>query len=235
MNKIIISGSSSGIGQSIAEHLLALQNTVVGLARQHDKFVPDTNFYQPFTIDFSQMKTLESALKELRQQHNDANTIIASAGYGQFAELEQWSLHDMQQIMNVNFLSQAMLIKTFLPLMKQKKQGRIIVIGSECALQGAKKASLYAASKFALRGFCQSLRQECSTANISVTLINPGLTRTPFFDELNFKPAADESNAITAQQIAKTVVDLLSLENNCVVEEINLQPMCKQIEKMTGA
>lgn len=231
MNKILISGSSSGIGKEIAIRLLEDGKHVVGLARHHEKFPSHFNEYTPFTIDFSKISSLEISLKELAKQHPQIDTLILSAGYGQFAELEQWSVQDMQTLMNVNFLSQAILIKTFLPSMKNQKSGRIIVIGSECALQGNKKASLYCASKFALRGFCQSIRKECASSNISVTLINPGLTRTPFFDELNFEPASGEAYAITPQQIADCVMQCLKFESNCVVEEINLQPMMNGIDK----
>ena len=62
-----------------------------------------------------------------------------------------------------------------------EKHGHIIVLGSEAALRGAKKGSIYAASKFALRGFLQALREEVSSSGIRITLINPGMVRTTFF------------------------------------------------------
>lgn len=231
MKKIIVSGSSSGIGKEIALRLLPDNYQVVGLARNHKKFQPHNEKYSPYTIDFSNVAALESSLKELQALHSDIDAIIVSAGYGKFSQLEQWSLQDMQTMMNVNFMSQALLIKTFLPRMKNNKKGRIIVIGSECALQGNKMASMYCASKFALRGFCQSLRKECATSNITVTMINPGLTRTPFFDQLAFKPAAGQEHAITPQQIADCVMQCLHMDPNCVIEEINLQPLINKVEK----
>lgn len=231
MNNILLTGSSSGIGKEITLRLLNAGNKVVGMARHHAKFQPQHETYIPYTIDFSKINLLEMALKELASLYPELDTLILSAGYGKFATLEQWSLHDMQTMMNVNFLSQVMVVKAFLPNMKKNKKGRIIVIGSECALRGDKQASIYSASKFALRGFCQSIRRECAASNIAVTLINPGLTRTPFFDDLSFYPGNEEIHAITPQQIADCVMQCLSLDKNCVVEEINLQPLVGKVER----
>lgn len=231
MKKIIIAGSSSGIGKAIAEKLLLENHQIIGLARHHHKFTPDIEKYQTYTIDFSKIELLEKQFKQIQIEHSDIDAIICSVGYGEFKELEQFSVDRMMNMLNVNFLSQAILIKTFLASLKTKKSGQIILIGSESALEGQKKGSMYCASKFALRGFSQSLRKECSTANITVTLINPGFVDTPFFDDLNFRPATGESHTILPEQIANMVSLIVAENSNCVYEEINLQPLKKVLEK----
>jgi len=227
MKKILISGSSSGMGRAFAEKMLHENYEVIGLARDHSKFRPDTPHYHTYTVDFSKIQLLEQQFKTIQEHHPVLDVIVSSAGYGEFCELEQLSLARMQNMLNVNFLSQAVLIKFFLPVMKMNKSGKIIIIGSECALEGQKKGSLYCASKFALRGFAQSLRKECVTANISVTMINPGLVDTAFFDDLSFRPGRDSYNAIQPGQVADIIALVVNQENNCVVEEINLQPLKK--------
>lgn len=229
--KILISGSSSGIGRSITELLLAEQHIVIGLARNHQKFQPDKERYVSYTVDFSAMNDLESHLKKIQKEHSDVDAIICSAGYGEFVELEQFSLAKMQTMLNVNFLSQALLVKTFLPQFKRRQAGKIILLGSECALEGQKKGSIYCATKFALRGFAQSLRKECASSQVNVTLINPGMVDTPFFKNLNFRPAAGDEHAIQSKQIAELVLMLLRQKNNFVYEEVNLQPMKRVIAR----
>lgn len=231
MKKVLIAGSSSGIGRAIAEKVLAANHFVIGLARHHHKFTPASDNYVPYAIDFADLNQLENQLKILQREHSQIDALICSVGYGEFSEIEQFSLAKMQTLFNVNFLSQALLVKTFLPKMKQVKSGKIIFIGSECALEGQKKGSMYCASKFALRGFSQSLRKECTSSNIHITLINPGFVDTPFFEDLDFRPAPGKTHAIQPTQVANLVSLILNEEENCVYEEINLQPMKKVLEK----
>jgi len=227
MKKILITGSSKGIGKACTLKLLGEGYQIIGIARTHEKF----NHYYPYHIDLAAMHLLESHFKKIAAEHPDIQAIVCSAGYGQFVELEQFSYAQMQAILNVNFLSQALLIKTFLPMLKKTAQAKIILLGSECALEGQKKGSMYCASKFALRGFAQSLQQECRSSNLAITLINSGMVRTTFFDELDFQPGNEEGNAILPEQIAETISMLLKLENNCVMQEINCQPMKKVLQK----
>ncbi len=231
MKNILITGSSSGMGKAIAQRLLAMGHCVIGLARDHQKFDPQHKHYHSYSIDFSCADQLEDQLKQLSKQHPRIDVIVCSAGYGQFQNLEQFSFQQMCELMQVNFLSQALLIKIFLPQMKQRQSGQIILMGSECSLEGYKQATLYCASKFALRGFSQSLRKECASAHVGVSLINPGLVDTPFFDELNFRPGEHSANAIQPEQIAQTVELLVNMDHNCLFEEINLQPIKKVISK----
>lgn len=230
MKKIIVSGSTSGIGKIVSERLISLGFGVIGLARQHNKFNKMDNYF-PYATDFSDINELSKILHQISMDHPSIHGIICCAGYGIFKELEQFSISQMQNLMNVNFLSQAILIKTFLSILKSESLGKIIIMGSECALEGQKKGTLYCASKFALRGFCQSLRKECTSANVSVTLINPGMVKTPFFDTLDFEPGDEIHNSIDPNQIADTIILLMHTQNNCVFEEINLQQMKKVIKK----
>src|SRR3990167_5542114 len=152
MKKVLISGSSSGMGAALAHRLVQQGVTVVGLARDHAKLNLMHANYLPFVVDFSQMQRLETSLKQIRSTHSDIDAMISCCGYGHFAELEQFSFAAMQKMMNVNFLSQALLVKTFIADLKKRQNAKIIFIGSECSLSGQKKGSMYCASKFALRG-----------------------------------------------------------------------------------
>lgn len=230
MKTILIAGSSSGIGRAIAEKVLQENNRVIGLARHRQTFAHD--YYITYKIDFSKINELETHFKTISQEHAKIDALICSVGFGDFAFVEQFSVQRMQHLLNVNFLSQAILIKTFLPKFKRQGYGKIILIGSECALEGQKQGAMYCASKFALRGFAQSLRKECVANNVAVTLINPGFVATPFFEALEFAPAEGEEFSIQAEQIASLISTIMNEKNNCVYEEINLQPMKKAIKKI---
>lgn len=226
----VIVGATGGIGSLIADQQLSEGNRIVSMGREQKK----RNFperYEHYICDLEKPELVEIKAKEVSKKYKEIDGLILSAGFGNFGELEQFSLAQMQMMMNVNFLSQALITKILLPNLKQTHNSKIIAIASEASLHGARKGTLYCATKFALRGFMQSLRMECVQSETAVTLINPGLVDTQFFSKLNFKPGQDYGNSINPEQIAKTVAIILQMENNCVFEEINLQPLKKVIQK----
>ena len=76
----------------------------------------------------------------------------------------------------------------------------------------------------------RSIREESCSKNIHVSLINPGMVRTSFFNNLDFMPGEDKSNAIEPDDIGKIIIDILSTRNGSVIEEINLSPLKKVIK-----
>ena len=88
----------------------------------------------------------------------------------------------------------------------------------QVALKGGKNGSLYSAAKFGLRGFSQSIRGRV-LQNIHVSLINPGMVRTSFFNNLDFMPGEDKSNAIEPDDIGKIIIDILSTRSGSVIED----------------
>ena len=108
--------------------------------------------------------------------------------------------------------------------------GKLILIGSEAGLKGGQKGSVYSATKFGLRGFAQSIREETAKNNIFVTVINPGMVRGKFFDDKSFHPGKSKENAIEPGDIAKVVHNLLHENLAMVFDEINISQMKKVIE-----
>lgn len=222
MKKALISGTSRGIGRSIATKLLDNDWSVVGLSRsESDIECPN---YTHIQIDLGNLKNLSNQLKDLEKTHPDCDAIICNAGMGAFGHLEELSFDKIEEVIHLNFLSHVYLIKIFLPGLKRKKSGNIIGIGSEAALEGKRKGSIYCASKFALRGFMQALREECASDGIGVTLINPGMVNTPFFDPLNFSHGEQQDEFISPEDIAASVFLVTEMRPGTVVDEINLSP-----------
>ena len=226
---ILITGSSSGIGRAISVKLLEEGATVYGIARNHKKFQPDTDRYKAITVDLTDLHTIPEKLSDLLVSNPEIDGFISNAGYGNFDNLENFSPERISSYINDNLTSHLVVTRCLLPHFKTRNRGNIILMGSEAALEGAKKGSLYCAAKFGLRGFSQSIRQETSNKDIRVTLINPGMVRTAFFDELKFRPGDDDDNAIEAKDIANVVVNILSMRSGTVIDEINLTPQKKVI------
>lgn len=222
----VISGASSGIGLAITQALLDSGYSVVGLARNFSRSGLEHPDFQGIELDLADLDALPAALGNILDAlHLPVSVLINNAGIGKMGFLEQLSVADMRRVMDLNFMSHAIITKAFLPGMKQCQQGDIIFLGSEAALQGARQGSIYCASKFALRGFAQSLREECGKSHVRVTLINPGAVRTPFFRDLSFEPGAAADNAIDSCDVAAAVLLVLNSRPGTVIDEINLTPL----------
>jgi len=140
-------------------------------------------------------------------------------------------LADFRRLVDTNLVSTLFLVKHFLPRMKQNGGGDIVLMGSESSLNGAKAGAVYCATKFAIRGLAQSLRADCSTANIRVILVNPGPVESSFFDELNFEPQEGDEFVIPTESVAKAIVSALNQPRSVVVDEVNIQPIKRSFKK----
>ncbi|MBW6453015.1 MAG: SDR family NAD(P)-dependent oxidoreductase, partial [Methyloprofundus sp.] len=202
---VLITGASSGIGRACARTLLEQGHEVIGVSRNCLQFTQTHPHFSSAPIDFSDLTTLPDKIKQLSKQYPAIDSIVFSAGKGQFSSLEEFSFGQIQEIMNLNFVSQSFLAKGFLPALKRKPCADLIFIGSEAALAGSRKGSIYCASKFALRGFSQALRDECAKSSVRVSLINPGMVKTDFFNTLSFAPGAQASQHLLAKDVADAV------------------------------
>jgi len=227
---LLVTGASSGIGRAIARKLLQQGHSVIGCSRDCSQFIKAHSHFHPLPIDFSQLAEIAPKIKLLEKSHPDLNGVIFSAGFGQFGSLEQFSYSQIEQLITVNLTSQIFLTRALLPGLKRKQHSHLIYIGSEAALNGSRKGTIYCASKFALRGFTQGLREECNNSTVRISLINPGMVKTPFFEKLSFKPGDNPGNAIDADDIAETITYILNSNPNIVIDEINLNPSTKVIQ-----
>lgn len=230
MRRILISGCSSGIGLATSKKLLQDGHQLIGLSRRDPK-LPFDNF-SFFPCDLTNLEHLEELLKKI-QKDFEIDALILNAAKGFFGNIEECSIKEIKELLELNFLSHVLLAKIFLPLFKKKKKGDLIFIGSEAALKGRQKGSIYCATKFALRGFAQAIREECSSSNIRVSIIEPGMVRTPFYDPLNFSPGKREEEALIAEDIAEVISLIFRLNNRAVCEEIILSPLKRVISSKT--
>ncbi|PIS00574.1 MAG: short-chain dehydrogenase [Chlamydiae bacterium CG10_big_fil_rev_8_21_14_0_10_35_9] len=219
--KILLTGASSGIGLSTAKLLLNKGFSVIGLSRTKPPI--DHPLFTYFKIDL--MHITEDLCKELLETTGPIDALICNAGQGKFSNLEEFSFAQIKDLMEINFTSHALLTRFFLPHLKRRSHANIVFIGSEAALLGKRKGTVYCASKFALRGFAQALRDECSTSSVRISIFQPGMTDTPFFDRLDFKPDI----SIDPEQIAKTILFILSTGPDVVFDEITLSPVKKKL------
>jgi len=227
---VLVTGASSGIGRAIARNLLQQGHHVIGVSRDSGKFIRQMANFTPVQLDLSRLKELPQKIRELELAVPGIDVVVLCAGRGQFGSVEEFSYAQIEGLMTLNFTSQAFLVKALLPALKRKEHADLIFIGSEAALKGSRKGAMYCASKFAVRGFTQALREECGKSNVRVCLINPGMVKTAFFDPLSFEPGDESCNFIEPEDVAEAVSYVLNSRAQIVVDEINLSPLNKVVK-----
>jgi short-subunit dehydrogenase len=225
MKQWIVTGSSSGIGLEITKILLKMGKKVIGISRTAPKELKSDN-YQHLSFDLNHLESISSLKFDLDQLEG----VIFSHGYGLFKNLEEFSDSQIFELVNVNLLSTVLLTKLFIPSLKKLEKSFLIYLGSEAGIQGKTRSSIYSLTKFGLRGFVQSVRKECATSSVKVSMIQPGMTRTPFYDNLYFEPKPEEKHAIDPEDIAKILPLIIESSIGSCFEEINLSPQANAVK-----
>ncbi|XP_070584202.1 retinol dehydrogenase 8-like [Erythrolamprus reginae] len=186
---VLITGCSSGIGLALATKLakdkqrrfkvIATMRNIIKKEKLEAAIGPALNqTLEIRQLDVCDEKSIHNCINSIPQRHIDI--LINNAGLGSIGPIECQSIEEMKAIMETNFFGVVRMIKEVLPDMKKRRNGHIVVISSVLGLQGIIFNDIYAASKFAIEGFCESLIIQALRFNIFVSLIEPGPVVTEF-------------------------------------------------------
>ena len=228
----IVTGSSSGIGQSFTEQLLQKGATVYGLSRSskrmesHKKKLGNVGAdYIPVQMDISDHDAIEHWVKQtFADASHYPDILINNAGLGYFDNVEDLSLEKFEQMMQVNVSGVFYLTRHITPLMKANyKICHIINIASVAALLGNPKISVYNATKYALRGFSDALFKELRYDGIKVSCFFPGSIATHFFDEID--EIEVHNGMMHPDEVAETLIFVLERSDNFLINELTMRPL----------
>ncbi|KAK7167287.1 hypothetical protein R3I94_001623 [Phoxinus phoxinus] len=187
--KVLVTGCSSGIGLAVAVRLAKdklRRFKVVATMRDLDKREAlETAAGETLnrSLEIRQLDaTCEDSIRECVNGLSDrrVDVLVNNAGVGMIGPLECQSVSDMQELFNTNFFGLVRLVKELLPDMKRHQSGHIVVMSSVLGIQGLLFNDIYAASKFAVEGFCESLAVQAMKFNVKMTLVEPGPVVTEF-------------------------------------------------------
>ena len=210
MKNAIVTGFSSGIGKAIVNILENNDFVVIQLESR-----------------LEDLRSLEVEVKEI-VKNDDIDLLVNCAGIGIFQPHEEISISKIKELIDVNLTAPIVLTNLLLRSLK-KTQGHIINVASIEATTHSKFSALYTATKSGLRDFGLSLFEELRKSGVGVTTINPDLTQTNFFDELQFEPSQKENCSLLPETVAQTVIDILN--TNGVITDITIRPQKFEIKK----
>src|SRR5699024_36572 len=161
----IVTGASSGLGRSFSTALVQKGATVYGLARNEAKLnaVKDEvgNRFIPVSLDVTRHEAIKSWVKETFSADLKPDILINNAGLGLFGDTYKLSLEEWNELLNTNVSGIFYMCRNIIPLMKSNEQVcHIVNMSSIAGKVGNPQMSGYNASKFAVRGFSESLFQE---------------------------------------------------------------------------
>ncbi|KAF7196922.1 Oxidoreductase claN [Pseudocercospora fuligena] len=179
----LITGASSGFGAAIAIHALEIGHIVVATARsveQAKKAYPVIEELGGIwlTLDVTSPNT-EVIVSEAVKKHH-VNVLINNAGYALRGVLEDLSMHQLRDQMEANLFGALACTKGALPHFRERKAGTIVNISSTSGISGNAGYTAYAASKFAMEGWSESLAAEMACFGVRVLVVEPGGFRTNF-------------------------------------------------------
>ena len=206
MKTILITGSSSGFGKEMSESLACLGFHVLATMRnaeiRHDIFDHlDQNTKKNITLynlDVSSDADIESLYNELQSKNIVIDVLINNAGYAIYGALEEFTMLQIRQQMEVNYFGVVKMIKQFLPMLRQS-EGKIINISSLMGEFSMPLGSCYSASKFAVEGITECLAYELRPYKVQVTSILPGAHRTGFIDAINWSDGQSNKSIYKGQ------------------------------------
>lgn len=191
---VLITGCSSGIGYATC--LVFARNNFMTYGSVRDiskaeKIQEITNSEKlPLKIvrlDVNDGESIRIAIQSIVSDSGRIDVLINNAGYGMFGPIEEISIEEIKKQFETNFFGTIRLIKAIVPIMRKQRNGTIVNISSMVGRFGVPLNAAYVSSKFALEGLSESISFELEEFGIKVILVEPGVVKTNFFQNLKIK------------------------------------------------
>jgi 3-oxoacyl-[acyl-carrier protein] reductase len=219
----LVTGGSSGIGQGIAQELIAAGARVAITGRNKEKLEAAAKAMgaHPIQADASKEPDAVRAVKETIEKFGDLDILVNNAGLGVFRPLLELTLSEFQWTFDTNVTGAMLMAREAAKHFVAKKKGNIINIGSTASHRGAPNGTAYYATKFALRGMTECWRYELRKHNIRVMLVNPSEVITNFGAAAGFE-MKDNPSKLRPEDFGHTVRSILEMNDRGFTTEVTV-------------
>lgn len=226
----LVTGGSQGLGAAICQTLAAAGASVIVADIKFDQAEQVARRLQEqglaaiaLPLDITDDQQLETTVQKIVDQYGRIDVLVNNAGTDVTLPIEELTIAEIDQVLNVNLRAPFLLSKLVLPLMKQQGQGHIVNIASTAAKRTWPNATAYHTSKWGLMGFSHALHVEARPYKVKVTAVVAGGMRTPFIlDRFPDTPLDKLQDPI---HVAETVRFILSQPEATVIPEVMVLPM----------
>ena len=225
---VLISGASSGVGQSTAR-LFSQRGYEVFATSRNPASAANIAGVEMLPLDVRADDSVRVCVETVVTRRGRLDVLINNAGYELAGALEELSLEEAKAQFETNFFGVVRMVNAVLPLMRRQKRGYLINVSSLAGLAAIPFLGIYSASKFALEGYTEALRHEVAPFNIQVSMTEAGFLRTPMMNNrqvgahrmTEYDPwyqralnaiRASEENAPGPEVVANTLLEIVSSE-----------------------
>jgi NAD(P)-dependent dehydrogenase (short-subunit alcohol dehydrogenase family) len=185
MSKVwLITGASRGLGRSLTQEALKAGHRVVATARNMERLAEVASKFgesvRTVPLDVTNEAQAKNAVEAAIEAFGGVDVLVNNAGYGNVYPVEDTSLADFRAQIETNLFGVIIMTKALLPHFRERASGHIIQISSIGGRVGPVGRAAYAAAKFGVEGFSESLSKEVGPLGIKVTIVEPGGFRTDF-------------------------------------------------------
>lgn len=207
---VVITGAGSGIGRALAQEF-AGRGAQLALADVNTAALEETRSLLgnakagTYMADVGDAGSVEAFARKVRQDFGRVSILVNNAGVALYGMFEELSLADFEWLFRINFWGVIHGCKFFLPLLHQEKEARIVNISSVFGLIAPPGQTAYGASKYALRGFSESLREELRGSGVSVSCVHPAGISTNIANNARAAAASDPQGQVQARELFNRV------------------------------
>ena len=218
LGTVLITGGASGLGAATVAAVAAAGGRPVVL----DRAPVDSDVDQE-KVDLADRQATELAVRAVSDRTGGIDAVVTCAGIDACGRLEDVDADRWDQVIAVNLLGTAAVVRAALPDLLQR-HGRVVTVASTLGLRALSDATAYCASKFGIVGFTRALAAE-TAGRLGVTMLVPGGMHTSFFDDRDeqYKPAPD-AKLNRPEDVAATIVFALRQPAGCEVRELVVTP-----------
>ncbi|KIA84346.1 short-chain dehydrogenase [Kaistella solincola] len=217
---IIITGTSTGIGFTLAEYLGRKGHKVFGLSRKN----VESEFFKTIPTDITNPAQVENAIAEILKTETRVDVLINNSGMGMVGPVEDSTKEDILKLFNLNLVGSVQMMSAVLPKMREQKSGKIINISSIGSEMGLPFRGFYSASKSALDKVTEAIRYEVSPWNIQVCALHLGDIKT--------RIAENRVKTNVSEPYQKTFGKVYGLMNSHVDDGTEPLEVAEYIEKL---
>lgn len=229
MEKIsVITGGANGLGLCIAKRLVADNKKVLIIDKTDSvklkNFISkNNNMVMFYNCDVSDDKSLKQIAKQIAGKYK-IEYLINNAGVIKVGDFKDNNLSTIKPVFDSTVIGTMLVVRNFLPILKQANEGKVIVVNSSAGLMGKAQESVYCSAKFAQKGYLLALKEELKNTNIKVLGCYPGGMNTGFYDNIrHYAPIEKTNTFMKPEKVADVICENIYAADSLNITEIIIE------------